>query len=116
MYINEEVNRKKLLNYLIRFFEICDKFTHVYFNYKHPTKIDRFNKNIPAELNNVCGALTDILKIIKVRVSVVLRNDAKANDIIKSFCFKAINMFQKYLVHIDFFNKEMYRKSALNLQ
>ena len=64
----------------------------------------------------MCGCLLEILKIVKVHVHVLLRDDVKANDIIKAMCFKAITKFQAYLADLDFFNKEMFRKSALNLE
>ena len=114
-YIDEETKRKKLLCYLIRFFEVFCKFCEVYFNYKPKCTIDRFNHNSAAEVNNVCEFTTELLKLVKVRVSVILRENPKAQDIIKNMCFKAIAKFQHYLVAIDFFNKEMFRKSALNL-
>ena len=95
VYIDGDINRKKLLNYLIHFFEVFEKFVDV--------------------LRNVCDCIKDVMKFVKVHVSVLLKEDAQVNDIICSMCFKAISRFQRYLVKIDFFNKEMFRKSALNL-
>ena len=115
VYIDGDINRQKLLNYLIRFFEVFEKFVDVYFKYKFPHKINRFAHDSSAELRNVCDCVKDVMKFVKVRVSVLLKEDAQANDIIRSMCFKAISRFQRYLVKIDFFNKEMFRKSALNL-
>ena len=115
-YIDEDVQKRKLLNFLIRFFEILEKFSKVYLvNYNLQSNINRFAQDTEAELQKVCSCVLDILKIIKVRVSVMLRKNPQANDVIKAICFKAIKRFQDYLIKIDFFNKEMLRKSALNL-
>ena len=113
-YLDEEPKCHKLLNYLIRFFEVWEKFAQVYFtNYKLQSDIDRFTHNTKLELNKVCCCL---LEIVKVRVHVLLCDNVKANDIIKVMCFKEITKFQAYLVDIDFFNKEMFWKSTLNLE
>ena len=114
-YIDEDVNHRKLLNYTMRLFEVLEKFVDVYVNYKYPHNLNRFANDSVAEIHNVCQCLRDIIKIIKVCVSVTLRTNPKPHDIIKNICRKAISKFQKYLVQIDFFNKEMFRKSALNL-
>ena len=114
-YIDEDLKRKKLLNYLVCFFEVFCKFCKVYFDYKCQYVVNHFNHDSAAELKNVCDFTLDILRLVKVRVSVLLRENARAQDIIKNICFKAISKFQNYLVAIDFFNKEMFRKSALNL-
>ena len=115
-YLDEDMKRRKLLNYLICFFEVWEKFAKVFFSgYALESDINRFTDDTKTELNKVCCCLIDILKIVKVRVHVILRNNVKANDIIKALSFKAIDKFQKYLVDLNFYNREMFRKSALNL-
>ena len=116
-YLDEDMKRRKLLNYLIRFFEVWEKFAKVFFSgYAFESDINRFADDTKTELNKVCCCLIDILKIVKVCVHVILRNNVKANDIIKALSFKAIDKFQKYLVDLNFYNTEMFRKSALNLR
>ena len=115
IYLDEETKRKKLLNYLIRFFEVLCKFCKVYFEYECRYVVNRFNHDSAFEIKNVCEFLLDIIKFVKVRVSVLLHKDAKPHDIIRNMCFKAIAKFQNYLVAVNFFNKEMFRKSTLNL-
>ena len=116
-YLSEEIKCRKLLNYLIRFFEVWQKFCQTFFpNYGLQSNINRFTDDTVQELNKVCTYLLEILKIVKVCVHVLLRNNVKANDIIKAISFKAIAKFQRYIVEIDFYNKEMFRKSALNCQ
>ena len=116
-YLDEDMKRRKLLNYLIHFFEVWEKFAKVFFSgYALESDINRFTDDTKTELNKVCCCLIDILKIVKVRVHVILRNNVKANDIIKVLSFKAIDKFQKYLVDLNFYNREMFRKSALNLR
>ena len=71
-YLDEESKRRKLLNYLIRFFEVLEKFAQVYFaNYKLQSDIDQFAHNTELELHKVCGCLLEILKIVKVHVHVL---------------------------------------------
>ena len=115
IYIDEDRNRRKLLNYLIRFFKVFEKFVHVYLDYKYPHDLNRFAPDSVAEINKACNCVKDILHIVKAHVSVFFRSNARANNIIKSICFKAIARFQSYLVDINFFNKEMFHISALNL-
>ena len=115
-YIDEEYKRRKLLNYLMRMFEVFEKFVDVYIQYKYPNDLNHFATDSVSEILKVCDCLKDIMKMVKVRVSVIFRKNAKANHIIKSICFKAIAKFQKYLIQIDFFNKEMFRRSALNME
>ena len=116
-YLDEDMKRRKLLNYLIRFFEVWEKFAKVFFSgYALESDINRFADDTKTELNKVCCCLIDILKIVKVRVHVILCKNVKANDIIKALSFKAIDKFQKYLVDLNFYNGEMFRKSALNLR
>ena len=116
IYVDADTNRKKLLNYCIRFFEILEKFANVYLDYKKPNNINHFNPDTTAELKNVCKCTSEILKFINMWVSVVLRKNGKSHDVLKSACFKAIKRFQDYLIKIDFFNKEMLCKSTLNLE
>ena len=116
IYVDADTNRKKLMNYCIRFFEILEKFANVYLDYKKPNNINCFNPDTAAELKKVCECTSEILKFIKVRVSVVLHKNGKSHDCLKSACFKAIKRFQDYLIKIDFFNIEMLCKSALNLE
>ena len=114
-YIDEDCKCKKLLNYTIRFFEIFAKFCEVYFDYKTLYVVNHFNHDSAVELNNVCDFTIEILKFMKVHVTVLLRENPRVQDIIKNICFKVISKYQNYLVAIDFFNKEMFRKSTLNM-
>ena len=116
-YLNKEMKRRKLLNCLIWFFEVWEKFVQTFFpNYALQSNINHFTDDTEIELNKVCSYLLEILKIVKVRVHVLLCNNVKENDIIKVISFKAIAKFQKYIVEINFYNKEMYHKSAVNCQ
>ena len=114
-YLDEDCKHKKLLNYTIQLFEIFAKFCEVYFDYKTKYVVNRFNFDTAAELSNVCNFTIEIMKFVKVCVSVILRKNPRSQDIIKNICFKAIFKYQNYLVAVDYFNKEMFRKSALNL-
>ena len=82
------VNARSYLTIQSVFFEIFAKFCEVYFNYKTRYVVNHFNHDSAAELNNVCDFAIEILKFVKVRVTVLLRENPRAQDIIKNICFK----------------------------
>ena len=106
VYLSDETNAKKLLAFLVCIYEVMMRFTRVYFGYEYPHSINTFASDVSQEIKKACLYNQEVMRITKVRVSVLLRNDHKAQDII-AHIFRKI---QKYLVFIDFFNKEMYNK------
>ena len=114
IYLDNTMNAKKLLNYLVRFFEVLEKFCEVYFQCNYPNTVNRFAEDPFTEIANVSDYIIKLSKFIKVRVSVLLRHDEKSHDIIKKICFKAIARVHRYIVGINFYNKEMFRRSVLN--
>ena len=54
--------------------------------------------------------LTDknIIRLTKIQLHVLLAGDVKAQTIIAKIFEKVQLKFQRYLVHINFFNKEMF--------
>ena len=70
IYLDNTLNAKKLLNYLVRFFEVLDKFCEVYFQYKYPNTVNRFAEDPFTEIANVSEYIIKVSKFIKVRVSV----------------------------------------------
>ena len=87
-YLDEDCKCNKLLNYTIRLFERFAKFCEVYFDYKTYV-VNRFNFDTAAELSNVCDFTSEIMKFVKVHVSIILRKNPRAQDIIKNICFKS---------------------------
>ena len=111
VYLSDETNAKKLvLAFLVRIYEVMTRFTRVYFGYEYPHSINTFASDISEEIKKACLYNQEVMRITKVRVSVLLRNDHKAQDIIAHIFRKIQDKLQKYLVFIDFFNKEMYNK------
>ena len=110
VYLSDETNVKKLLAFLVRIYEVMTRFTRVYFGYEYPHSINTFASDISEEIKKACLYNQEVMRITKVRVSVLLRNDHKAQDIIAHIFRKIQDKLLKYLVFIDFFNKEMYNK------
>ena len=52
----------------------------------------------------------DLIRLTKIRLHALLAKDMKAQDIISAVFEKIQLKFQRYLVHIDYFNKEMFNK------
>ena len=109
VYLSDETNAQKLLAFLVRIyshdaFRLCVLWL----------QIPSFNKYIclrcftrnKKSLSVQPGGYENY----KSHVSVLLRNDHKAQDIIAHIFRKIQDKLQKYLVFIDFFNKEMYNK------
>ena len=86
------------------------RFTRVHFGYEYPHSINTFASDVSQEIKNACLYNQEVMRITKFHVSVLLRNDHKAQDIIAHIFHKIQDKLQKYLVFIDFFNKEMYNK------
>ena len=110
VYLSDETNAKKLLAFLVRIYEVMTRFTRVYFGYKYPHSINTFASDISEEIKKACLYNQEVMRITKVCVSVLLHNNHKAQDIIAHIFHKIEDKLQKYLVFIDFFNKEMYNK------
>ena len=95
---------------VLHIYEVMTNFTRVYFGYEYPHSINTFASDISEEIKKACLYNQEVMRITKVHVSVLLRNDHKAQDIIAHIFCKIQDKLQKYLVFIDFFNKEMYNK------
>ena len=83
------------------------KFCIVYFGYTPPSEINKFATDV-SKIRNVCLLNKNIIRLTKIRLHVLLAGDTKAQTIIAKFFEKVQLKFQQYLVHIDFFNKEMF--------
>ena len=84
------------------------KFCFVYFGYKPPSEVNKFATNVCQEIKNACLLNKNIIRLTKIQLHVLLSGDAKAQKIIEKIFEKVQLKFQHYLVHIDFFNKEMF--------
>ena len=83
------------------------KFCVVYFGYTPPSEINKFVTNV-SKIRNACLLNKNIIRLTKIRLHVLLAGDAKVQTIIAKIFEKVQLKFQQYLVHIDFFNKEMF--------
>ena len=84
------------------------KFCIVYFGYTLPSEINKFVTDVSKEIRNACLLNKNIIRLTKIRLHVLLVGNTKAQTIIAKFFEKVQLKFQWYLVHIDFFNKEMF--------
>ena len=107
-YLEEETNKKKLLCYLSRLYEALSHFTNVCFDYKAPGTVNKFAHDIEKELETGCILNQNIIRLIKIRLHFCLSKNAKAQKTIEAVLSKVQLKFQRYLVHIDYFNKRMY--------
>ena len=109
-YVADETNQKKLLPYLSRVYKVMCCFTNVFFGYKHAIVINKYCPNVTEEIKKACDANMDLIHLTKIHLHALLAKDMKAQDIISTVFEKIQLKFQCYLVHIDYFNKEMFNK------
>ena len=107
-YLQEETNKKKLLCYLCRLYEALSHFANVCFDYKSPGNLNKFSAAIENELETACTLNQNIIRLIKIRLHVCVTHNEKAQKTIEAVLSKVQLKFQRYLVHIDYFNKRMY--------
>ena len=112
-YLVNETNQRKLLGFVINFYEAVNRYNHVYFGYKKEGNLNKFSDNPCDEIIKSYLYLQDICRIAKTPISVLLRDDPKSQDILAKIMQKFQDKIQKYLVHIDFFNKEMYNRCTV---
>ena len=78
VYLSDETNTKKLLAFLVRIYEVMTHFTRVYFGYEYPHSINTFASDVSQEIKKkACLYNQEVMRITKVRVSVLLCNDQK---------------------------------------
>ena len=86
------------------------KFTLIYFGYTPNGTINKQSNDPCSEIKKACLLNQEIIRLTKIRLHVLLSGDFKAQDVIAKVFEKVQIKFQKYLVHIDFFNKEMFNR------
>ena len=78
VYVTNDCMKCKLLNYICKLYDILSKFTDVYFGYTYPGVINKFAEDCDAEIKQGCVFVQELCRIIKIRVSVLLRTDVKS--------------------------------------
>ena len=111
LYVSGEVSQKKILGYICKLYDIMSKYTDVYFGYKPGANINKYATaaNRVEEIKTGIGIVQELCRLTKVRVSVILRTDPKAQEILHFIFRKVTGKLQEYLVYIDYWNKEMMR-------
>ena len=93
---------------MCRLYEAMSRFTDVFFNHKPTATLNKFASNVISEITKASDVNQDILRFTKIRIHVLLSGSAKAQEIIETVLSKVQTKLQKYLVHIDYFNRRMY--------
>ena len=84
------------------------RFTDVFFNHKPTATLDKFSSNVISEITKATDVNQDLLRFTKIRIHVLLSSSAKPQEIVETVLSKVQTKLQKYLVHIDYFNRCMY--------
>ena len=74
-YLTNETNQRKLLGFVINFYEAVNRYNHVYFGYKKEGNLNKLSDNPCDEIIKSCLYSQDICRIAKTRISVLLRDD-----------------------------------------
>ena len=88
-------------------------FTDVFFNHKSATNLDKFSSNVTGEIIKATDQNQELLRLTKIKIHVLLCKNSKAQEIIETVLSKVQTKLQKYLIHIDYFNKRMYNFCTL---
>ena len=94
-----------ILDYMYRVQEVVSKYVKVYFDYNmnHVSNILADESEKKAKIITLCKLIIAVTKYIKVRINVIIKDNAKAHDIIHSIFGMKINWrIQEYLVTIDY--------------
>ena len=109
-FLPEIAHQTKLLLYVSNLYEAMVKFTFTFFGYKAQRETNKSLKNIPQEIDNLCSLIMDILRITKIRLHVMLLQNAEAQGTIERIFPKVQLKLQRYLISINYFNKLMIAK------
>ena len=83
-------------------------FTEVFFNHKPLANLDKFSSNVAGEIQKATDQNQDLLRLMEIKIHVLLVKNSKAQEIIETVLSKVQTKLQRYLVHIDYFNKRIY--------
>ena len=101
---------RNILDYMFRVQEVVGKYCKVYFNYNINaiSNILKDESEIKPKIITMCKFIIALTKFIKVHVSVLLRNDPQAHNLIHSIFGRKVNWrIQEYLVTINYWVKKM---------
>ena len=97
VYVTNDCTKRKLLNYICKLYHILSKFTDVYFGYTYLGVTNKFAEDCDAEIKQGCVFVQELCRIIKIRVSVLLRTDVKSQEIIHYILRKVTSKLQASL-------------------
>ena len=99
-----------VLSYMLRLHEVVVKYVKVYFDFKLNciSNLLADETEIKPKVIALCKLMIAMTKFIKLRVNVVLQDDATALDMLHNiFACKANWRIQEYLVHTEYWVKHM---------
>ena len=109
-YLPNVSHQKKLLVYLTHLYQVMQNFFVTFFGHKVQENINRSPRNVPHEIQKACSLNLEIIRLTKIRLHVMLVKNAQAQETIERIFEKVQFKFQRYLISINYFNKEMLKR------
>ena len=109
-FIENNLNKKKLLMFYSKFYEVMNHYSNVFFWYKYPGTINMYTQNVEAEIKSgTFFFIQELICVIKIHMPLFLRlqKDERAHVTLDHICSKANTRLQNFLIHIDYWNKVM---------
>ena len=105
--MNNVLNKKKLLLFYTKLYEGINKFANTFFGYKYPGQMNLYASDVNKELKTCSLYLQELSRVIKIRLAPFLQREKCAHVILDRICSKANTKLQKFLIHVDYWNKAM---------
>ena len=114
-FIENILNKKKLLQFYGKYYEVMNRYSNVFLGYKYPGTINLYAQNVDAEIRNGALYIQELIRVIKIRMPLFLRlqKDKRAHIVLDRICSKANTKLQNFLIHINYWNKVMLAKCAI---
>ena len=81
-----------------------------FFGWKPQEDINKSPNKLPHEIQKACSLNMEIIRLTKIRLHVMLFKNAQAQETIERIFEKVQYKLQRYLISINYFNKEMLKR------
>ena len=106
-FMNNFLNKKKLLLFYTKLYEVLNKFATTFFGYTYPGQMNLYASDVNKELKTCSLYLQELSRVIKIHLAPFLQREKRAHVILDQICSKANTKLQKFLIHVDYWNKAM---------
>ena len=108
-FIENNLNKKKLLMFYSKFYEVMNHYCNVFLGYKYPGTINMYAQNVEAEIKSAALFIQELIRVIKIHMPLFLclQKDKHAHVTLDHICSKANTKLQNFLIHMDYWNKVM---------